>query len=122
MDEAEMAAFDLLQSLFKTHLIPYSMKVIWDPIAQRRKWASFFGMIIVKIHEISKRGLYTKCLGDKVPRGARLHLHRKGTNPSRIRIPIPDLSLESNRLVNILLSFKWNAQGEEKVKEDSVLF
>ncbi len=77
---------------------------------------------MVKIRKILKRCLHTKCLGIEVPRGTRLHLDCKGTNPSHIGISVPDLPLESDRLLNILLLFKWNAEGEENVAEDPLLF
>ena len=79
-------------------------------------------MIMVKIHKISKGGLHTKFLGVEVPGRAWLHLDRKGANPSHIGISVPDLPLESDRLLNILPLFKWNAEGEENVAEDSLLF
>jgi hypothetical protein len=122
MDEAKMATFEFLQSLFEIDLILYSSKVIGDPISQRRKWAFFSGMIMVKIRKISKGGLHTKCLGIEVPGRAWLHLDRIGANPSHIGISVTDLPLESNRLVKIFLLFKWKAEDEEKVTEDSMLF
>src|SRR4030066_2203392 len=103
MNKAKMPAFHVLQPFCKTHLILYLSKITWNPIPQGRAWAFFPRMVMVKIQKSFKRGLHTKRLGIEVPGGARLHLSRKGANPSYIGISTSDLSLESYRLVSILL-------------------
>jgi hypothetical protein len=78
-------------------------------------------MIMIKIHKILERGLYTEYLQIEVPGRTWLHFDRKGANPSHIGIPVPDLSLQSDRLKDIPLLFKRNAKGEEKVAVDAML-
>jgi hypothetical protein len=60
VNEAKMAAFYILQSLFKTHLILYLSKITWNPIPQRRECAFFSRMVMVKIYKILQRGLHMK--------------------------------------------------------------
>jgi hypothetical protein len=67
MNETKMAAFKLLQCLFKTLLILYPLKVIWNPISQGRKSTFFSRVIRVKIHKTSKGGLHPELLRIEVP-------------------------------------------------------
>jgi hypothetical protein len=122
VDETEIAAFDLLQCLFKTRFVLYASEVIRNPISKRGECAFFARMIMVKIHKISKRGLHTKGTRIEVPRRPRLHLDGKRADPPHIGVPISDSLLELSRLLKILLLFKRNTDRKEDVAKNLVLF
>ena len=87
---------------------------------RRRPFLS--GMVVVKIDEASERRLHIECLRISVQRRAWLHLDRKGANPSHIGEFSPYLPQNSDSLAIVRFLFEGEAEGEEKVTINLMLF